>query len=214
MDEAWGEAMGLIQRGLNAWDDPKDGNTPLDEDESEGLIPEHIAKRSELNEWEAENIRAAIEWAGARTPDMLDEKVLRTLHKKMFGKTWKWAGKYRTSNKSIGRYAWQEVPRLMHDLLANTKAQYEAAEHSPDKLDGVAARFHHQLVLIHPWPNGNGRHAREATDLLLRRWGRPAFSWGRASKSDESRDVRREYLDALRAADGGSFEALMRFVRS
>lgn len=199
---------------LNARDDPKDGNTPLDEDESQGLIPEHISKRSELNEWEAENIRTGIEWAGARTPDMLNEKALRTLHKKMFDKTWAWAGKYRTSNKSIGPYTWQEVPRLMRDLLANTRAQYDEAKHSPDKVDAVAARFHHQLVLIHPWPNGNGRHAREATDLLLRRWGRPAFSWGMASKREENQEVRREYLGALRAADSGSLEALMRFVRS
>lgn len=200
--------------GLNSWDDEKDGNTPLDEDESEGLIPVHISKRAELNEWEAENIRAAIEWAELRTPDMLEEKALRTLHRRMFDKTWAWAGKYRTSDKSIGPYQWHEVPRLMSDLIENTKAQYERAKHSPEQLDAVAARFHHQLVLIHPWPNGNGRHAREATDLLLRRWGRPAFSWGRASKRAEDQDVRGEYLGALRAADSGNFEALMRFVRS
>lgn len=203
--EAWLETVGL---------NPMDGNTSLDEDELEGLIPEHIAKRSELNAWEAENIRAAMEWAGARTPDMLDEKALRTLHKKMFEKTWTWAGKYRTSNKSIGPYSWQEVPRLVQDLLANTRAQYEAVEHAAEQVDAVAARFHHQLVLIHPWPNGNGRHAREATDLLLRRWGRPPFSWGSASTRDDNQGARREYLNALRAADGGSFEALMRFVRS
>lgn len=199
---------------LTAWYDPEDGNTPLDEDESEGLIPEHIGKRAELNEWEAENIREAIAWAGVRTPDMLDEKALRTLHKRMFGKTWRWAGKYRTSNKSIGPFPWQEVPRLVKDLLENTKVQHEAAKHSPEELDAVAARFHHQLVLIHPWPNGNGRHAREATDLLLRRWGRPPFSWGAASKRADSQELRQEYLRALRAADAGKMEPLVRFVRT
>ncbi len=199
---------------MKAWDDAEDGNTPLDDDESEQLIPDHIVKRAELNEWEAENIRSAIAWAEARTPDMLNEKALRTLHKKMFEKTWKWAGTYRTSNKSIGPHAWYEVPRLIHDLLANTKAQYEASTHSPDQVDAVAARFHHQLALIHAWPNGNGRHAREATDLLLRRWGRPAFSWGAASERDDHQDVRQEYLHALRAADAGDFEPLMQFVRS
>lgn len=199
---------------LTVWYDPEDGNTPLDEDESAGLIPGHIARRAELNEWEAENIRAAIAWAGVRTPDMLDERALRTLHKKMFEKTWRWAGKYRTSNTSIGPYPWHEVPRLIRDLLENTKSQYQAAKRSPDELDEVATRFHHQLVLIHPWPNGNGRHAREATDLLLRRWGRPPFSWGAASKHAGNQELRQEYLRALRAADGGNVDLLMRFVRT
>lgn len=199
---------------LTAWYDPEDGNTPLDEDESEGLIPEHITKRAELNEWEAENIRAAIASVGVRTPDMLDERALRTLHKRMFEKTWRWAGKYRTSSKSIGPHPWQEVPRLVRDLLENTKVQYEGAKHSPAELDAVAARFHHQLVLIHPWPNGNGRHAREATDLLLRKWWRPPFSWGAASKRAENQQLRQEYLRALRDADGGNVEPLIRFVRT
>jgi fido (protein-threonine AMPylation protein) len=99
-------------------------------------------------------------------------------------------------------------------LLANTKAQYETAKHAPEELDAVATRFHHQLVLIHPWPNGNGRHAREATDLLLRRWGRPAFTWGAACTRSAAQDVRQEYLGALRAADAGDLALLMRFVRS
>jgi Fic-DOC domain mobile mystery protein B len=199
---------------LTAWHDPEDGNTPLDEDESEGLIPEHITKRAELNEWEAENIRAAIAWAAVRTPDMLKEGTLRALHKRMFEKTWSWAGTYRTSNKSIGPYPWQEVPRLIRDLLENTKTQYAAAKHSPDAIDELAARFHHQLVLIHPWPNGNGRHAREATDLLLRRWGRPPFSWGASSRRTDNQELRQDYLRALRAADAGNVEPLMRFVRT
>lgn len=199
---------------VNTWGDQGDGNTPLDPDETEGLIPDHIVTRAELNEWEAENIRAAMAWASSRSLDMLDEQQLRTLHQRMFDKTWRWAGRYRTTTKSIGPYAGHEVPRLVRDLLENTRAQHASARHSPDALDRMAAGFHHQLVLIHPWPNGNGRHAREATDLLLRRWGRPAFTWGAADARGGTRDVRQEYLAALRAADGGDFAPLMSFVRS
>ena len=196
------------------WGGEDGGNTPLDDDASDGLIPAHIVHRAELNAWEAENIRAALAWAARRTPDVLDERVLRALHQRMFGATWTWAGRYRTSDRSIGPYPWHEVPRLVRDLLANTKAQYEAAGGATAELDAVAVRFHHQLVLIHPWSNGNGRHARVATDLLLRRWGRPPFSWGAATARGEGEDVRAEYLRALRAADTGSFEPLQRFVRS
>jgi Fic-DOC domain mobile mystery protein B len=191
-----------------------DGETPLDENESEGLIPSHITKRSELNGWEAANIRDATEWSDARTPDVLRVTTLSTLHRRMFDKTWTWAGHYRTSDKSISPFAWSEVPRLVNDLVENTKAQYDYSDRSPAALDAIAARFHHQLVWIHPWPNGNGRHARLATDLLLRRWGRPPFSWGSASPHPNTAALRQEYLHVLRAADGGHFEALSHFVRS
>jgi fido (protein-threonine AMPylation protein) len=132
----------------------------------------------------------------------------------MFGATWEWAGSYRTSEKSISPFHWSEVPRLVEDLLANTRVQYEHANASPDALDSLAARFHHKLVHIHPWPNGNGRHARLTTDLLLRRWGRPPFSWGSATKYADDATPRKAYLTALRQADAGSYEELIRFVRT
>jgi Fic-DOC domain mobile mystery protein B len=199
---------------VNAFTDSGDGNTPLNEDEAEGLIPPHISNRSELNGWEAENIKEAMEWAEARSPDMLDAKALRALHMRMFGKTWQWAGNYRTSGNNISSYTWPEIPRLVNDLLENTRTQYENVKDSLAGLDALAARYHHQLVLIHPWPNGNGRHARLATDLLLRRWGRPQFTWGSASSHSNAAQLRKDYLKALRAADDGSYDELNQFVRS
>lgn len=212
--EAHGAALGLTEMEVSMWAQDGDGNTPLDEDESEELIPSHISMRSELNEWEAENIREAFEWAEARRPDVLDANTLRTLHKRMFEKTWTWAGKYRTSERSISPHRRSDVPRLVNDLVANTREQYEHAKASSKALDELAARFHHQLVLIHPWSNGNGRHARLATDLLLRRWGRPHFSWGSATDHGDDSALRKSYLTSLRAADAGNFDALFRFVRS
>jgi Fic-DOC domain mobile mystery protein B len=199
--------------GDTAWSH-EDGDTPLDEDESAGLIPAHIVRRAELNAWEAENIREAIAWSERRRVDMLDLRALRALHQKMFAKTWRWAGTYRTSDKSIGPYPWYDVPRLLTDLIRDTKAQYAIALDSVDGLDALAVRFHHQLVRIHPWPNGNGRHARLATDLLLRNWGRPPFSWGSRSVGVDAATTRSTYLEALRAADAGRYDALMRFVRT
>ncbi len=151
--------------------------------------------------------------ARQQTLDM-DSNAVRTLHKKMFAQTWTWAGIYRTSEKSISRYSWAEVPRLVRDLLANTQEQFEVIKDSAEALDQLAARFHRQLVLIHPWPNGNGRHARLATDLLLQRWGRPLFTWGSRSNHADGAALRRSYLTSLRDADAGRFEPLERFVRS
>lgn len=190
-----------------------DGNTPLDENELEGLIPPHLTTRAELNQWEARNIALAYEWIAKRTPDVLDLKSLRELHRRMFDETWIWAGSFRRSDKSISPYHWTEVSRLVRDLLANTQVRYEQGERTPEALDDLAVRFHHELVRIHPWPNGNGRHARLAAELLVSSWGRPPFSWGGAKHETSVSELRARYLGALKSADAGEFDELTRFAR-
>ena len=153
--------------------------------------------------------------ADGNTPlDVLDVDTLEELHRRMFGQTWTWAGAYRTSERTISPYSWPEVPRLVRDLLANAATQHDALVGDHDALDELAARFHHELVRIHPWPNGNGRHSRLATELLLRRWGRPPFTWGAASGGADQLANRDRYIAALRRADHGEFKQLYEFVRA
>lgn len=193
---------------------PGDGNTPLEEDELDGLIPSHLETRAELNQWEGKNLELATEWIAERALDVLDTEMLKELHRRMFGQTWEWAGTFRRSQKNISPFDWPQVPRLLHDLVENTKAQFAACEGDREQLDQLAARFHHDLVRIHPWPNGNGRHGRMATDLLLRMWKRPPFSWGAVSGIAEPTSARERYIDALRRADAHEYASLYVFVRS
>lgn len=72
-----------------------DAATPLAHEEREGLIPSYITLRRELNQAEQENILAAEEWAFARKRDVLSEQALKALHKRMFGRVWRWAGAFR-----------------------------------------------------------------------------------------------------------------------
>lgn len=186
------------------------GATPLDPDEAIGLIPAHITTCEQLDEWEAENILAGTRWAAARRrKDVLDDLFVRELHRRMFGRTWKWAGNYRATAKNIGvppeRIA-VEVRKLMDDV----KVQIER---KVAPLDEIAARFHHRLVSIHPFANGNGRHARLMADLLLAANGAEPFDWGRGDLVHEG-DARKHYLEALRAADARNFAPLLAFVRS
>lgn len=191
------------------------GATPLDDDETEGLIPANVRTKSERNAWEALNIAHAQELAFSRNAtDPLSADALRELHRQMFGETWKWAGTFRRSDKNLSPYNWSQVPALVHDLVQDTRARYEASLKTPAALDEIAMRFHHRLVRIHPWPNGNGRHARLATDLLLRYWGQPPFTWGSNSDLMSRGTARTRYLVALRAADEGDFGLLQEFVRS
>lgn len=194
-----------------------EGNTPLDQSEIEGLIPLHLVTRAELNQWEAINLELTVVWLSGRSLDILKIDSLKELHRRMFGQTWTWAGTFRRSDKNISPFNWPEVPRLVVDLLANTVTQYEALKSDHAALDKLAARFHHELVRIHPWPNGNGRHGRLATELLLEQWERPPFSWGAdhggVSQTDNRKRNRDRYIDALRHADSGEYEQLYAFVR-
>jgi Fic-DOC domain mobile mystery protein B len=194
--------------------EPVDGNTPLDDDERDGLIPGHIRTKTELNQWEALNIAQAHQWlARRRSTSVLRVEFLRELHRRMFGRTWKWAGAFRKSEKNISPYHWTDVPRLLQDLIGDTEAQLAARTEAADS-DEIAMRFHHRLVRIHPWPNGNGRHARLATDALLTQLRRPKFTWGGGRDLETAGDARVAYVASLRRADAGDFDPLRAFVRS
>ena len=187
------------------------GATPLDPDESAGLVPGHIATREQLDEWEADNILAGERWAAraAGRRAILDDAFVRELHRRMFDRTWKWAGTYRATEKNIG-VAPERIAVELRNLLEDTKARL-SGKVAP--LDEIGARFHHRLVSIHPFANGNGRHARLMTDLLLAANGAAPFTWGQGDLV-RAGEVRERYLAALRAADARDFAPLIAFVRS
>jgi Fic-DOC domain mobile mystery protein B len=188
-----------------------DGNTPLSPEELADLIP-NLATKEELNEWERENILLAREWAiiDRTSPvGMASDEYVRKLHGKMFDQTWKWAGEYRHTEKNIGVSVHEIRDRLM-GLLGDVRYWIENNTYSPDE---VAVRFHHRLVFVHPFPNGNGRHARLVADVLAMKLGRPTFTWGSANLITEG-EARTRYLEAIRAADDGNVQPLLNFARS
>jgi Fic-DOC domain mobile mystery protein B len=186
-----------------------DGQTPLSHEERDGLIPSYITLRNELNEAEQANILEAQQWAYARKNDVLNQRFLNTLHARMFGNVWKWAGKFRTSGKNIGVDAYK-ITTDLQQLIDDCKYWINCKTYDADE---IAARFHHRLVFIHLYPNGNGRHARMAADLLLRAMNQPTFTWGSENLAREN-EIRTQYIAALRAADGHDYGPLLKFVRS
>ena len=186
-----------------------DASTPLSAEEREGLIPSYISLRHELNEAEQANILEAEQWAFARKRDVLDERFLTALHKRMFGRVWRWAGKFRLTERNVGVDPYR-IATDLRQLLDDSR--YWIAQ-GTDPPDDICVRFHHRLVTIHPFPNGNGRHARLATDLLLVARGQSRFSWGRTSLVTPG-ETRHAYVAALRAADARDIGPLLEFVRS
>ncbi|UGY30434.1 mobile mystery protein B (plasmid) [Bradyrhizobium barranii subsp. apii] len=190
-----------------------DDATPLTPAERDGLRQSWITHRRDLNEAEQENIVQGAAWArrrrGLTAPHLLDDGFARRLHGRMFGDVWEWAGAYRQTERNIGVAAYRIAP----DLAALFDDVRYWIEHDTYPADEIAARFHHRLVSIHPFPNGNGRHARLMADLLIEKLGGALFSWGGGSLADVG-ELRARYVATLQAADGHDIRPLLAFARS
>jgi len=185
------------------------GSTPLDSEELSKLIPVHLTTQEELNAWEEKNILAAQRWA-FKQKEILSVDFIKKLHAHMFNKTWKWAGKFRNSEKNIG-IDWLYIPVKIKELCDDVQYQLDHNIYSKDE---IVVRFHHRLVWIHAFPNGNGRHARLIADLLITLQGNKRFTWGMNQDLYKSNPVRKQYIEALQLADRGDYLKLLVFARS
>ena len=186
-----------------------DGHTSLAEEDRRGLIPSYISTRRELFEAEERNISRALLRRSPTVEQVLDDAYLRSLHHDMFGDVWNWAGHYRTRDTNIG-VPFERIPGAVRALVLDARTWVEFDTYTPDEL---AVRFHHRLVAIHPFPNGNGRHGRIAADYLIAGLGGTVFTWGaRSGKGID--ELRRIYLAALYTADTGDEVELLAFARS
>lgn len=185
------------------------GSTPLEHEELAELIPDHITTQEELNAWEEKNILNAQSWA-FKQKEILNISFIKQLHEHMFNKTWNWAGQFRKSDKNIGIH-WPHISTKTKELIDDVCYQLEHVTFSKDE---IAVRFHHRLVWIHPFPNGNGRHARLIADLLIVQQGNNRFSWGMHQDLYKSTPIRKQYIESLRLADHGNYSKLLTFARS
>ncbi|MEP7257880.1 MAG: mobile mystery protein B [Flavitalea sp.] len=193
--------------------DYTDGQTPLEENEKEGLLIKTISTRSELDEFEQQNIEKAVLWTMKRkfkAVDILSESFIKELHRKMYADVWKWAGEFRKTNKNLGVDKLEisvELRKLIDDCI------FWIDKKSFDD-DEIAVRFKHRLVSIHCFANGNGRHSRLIADIISEQiFKKPVFSWGAANLVKQG-DARKTYLNTVKAADKGNYDLLIAFSRS
>lgn len=191
----------------------EEGQTPLEEEEREGLLIPTIATRGELDEFEQNNIEQAILWSVKRSfkaSSVFAEAFIQQVHQQMYGRVWEWAGSFRKTNKNIGVDKWQ-VGMELKKLLDDARYWYKHSTFSPDE---QALQFKHRLVGIHCFPNGNGRHSRLMADIIISKLFRqPVFSWGAVNLTRKG-EARAAYLRALRSADAGDIRPLLQFARS
>ena len=184
-----------------------DNSTPLTEEEKQQLKAKWITNRTELNELETKGIADAEIWLLKNKKDILNETFIKNLHKKMFGDIWKWAGTFRTTERNIGVAPYEIQPKLKI-LLDDVRFWIDNRTFSPKE---IAIRFHHRLVQIHPFPNGNGRISRLMADLLMKQFGLPVLDWGSGNLTEIS-ELRKKYISALQDADNGDYSSLLNFI--
>lgn len=194
--------------------DADEGQTELTADEKKGLKPAYITYRAELNDEEQVSILRAERWLSTQKPppaplNFADHTFIREVHKRMYGDVWDWAGEYRTCDRNTGVDLWL-IHEEMHKFIGDAQWWISHQTYLPEEL---AVRFHHRLVWIHPFPNGNGRLCRFLADHLVMRLGSHRFSWGSKSLTNAG-DLRKAYIAALQQADKGDFTALLAFSRS
>jgi Fic-DOC domain mobile mystery protein B len=191
----------------------QDGQTPLSEEEKDGLLIKTITTHGELDELEQLNIEKAIEWTiktKFKKDKILTEEFIKLLHKKMFGNVWSWAGEFRKSEKNIG-VKWIMVGIELKALLNDTKYWIENNTYPNDE---IAIRFKHRLVNIHCFPNGNGRHSRIMADIIMESiLGNEPFTWNQSNmvKADQTR---KNYINAIREGDQGNIQPLIDFAKN
>lgn len=191
----------------------EEGQTPLDEEEMEGLLIETISTRAELDEFEQHNIEKAIEWTLRRkfkAEKIFSEEFILALHKQMFSDVWKWAGEFRRSNKNMG-CDWKQVGMQLKQL--NDDAKYWLKNNTYSEVE-MAIRYKHRIVSIHCFSNGNGRHSRLMADIIISHiFGKNVFTWGGANLNKKS-DARTNYLRSVKKADQGEMKSLIAFSKT
>lgn len=198
------------------------GSTPLTEEDAKGLLIESVLNRETLNLVEAENITKAKTYFLTHRKKYSDLDYLfsdicvRDVHQRMFGEVWSWAGSYRSHDTSIG-FPFEQVAAATRNLMLNLRERVRHVDDSAEEIDMLAIQLHFELVSIHPFPNGNGRHTRQMADLLLAALARPPFSWNETALIRDT-DVRRSYIAAIEHAYAydtkGDLTPLLQFARS
>lgn len=192
------------------FEEPK-GATPLGPDEMQGLKHKQITTRGQLDELEQANIIEGLQWlARRRQGDVLQEDFIRALHVRLFGGVWDWAGTFRQRDVNIGDVDRLQIAVQLRMLLDNARFWVDEEVYPPLE---AGARFHHRMVQIHPFPNGNGRHARIAADIFLKDYfEHPAIDWAGGYNLQIENERRDTYIAALQSADVGDFDPLLVFV--
>ncbi|MDR4485811.1 MAG: mobile mystery protein B [Nitrospirales bacterium] len=182
-----------------------------------GLILERLSTPAARNAAEAEAISLSYDKHVFRArrkkqgTDWLTDDFLRKVHADMFGTIWEWGGQYRQTQLNIG--VQPHVIREQIKLLTGDFHSWNEANSTMPVVE-IAARLQHRLTQIHPFLNGNGRHARLMTDIFLYSRRHPIPQWPQIQLMSQGNQVREHYIRAMENADEGNLTDLIQFIEA
>ena len=191
------------------------GATPGDD--TSGLLQRQLTDRSARNAAELDAISRAYNKHVYRArrkrsgSEWLTDQFIRTVHRDMFGEIWEWAGKYRTAALNIG-VDFHLIPEQIK-LLCGDFNYWNSDKSSMPPLE-IAARLQNRLTRIHPFINGNGRHARLITDIYFYSVKQPLPKWPQIQLLSEGDQIRTQYIEAMKAADKDDYRELIGFMKN
>jgi cell filamentation protein len=160
----------------------------------------HITSKREMDRTEGrEQVRALEELAGLYDRDhrFTAADVCR-IHQLWLGRIYPWAGQYRQVNVGKGAFSFAaaaQIPKLMVEFENGVLARHTPCRQAGvEDLAAVLAEVHVELVLIHPFREGNGRVARILAVLMGLQAGLPALFFDKLSGRK-----RQQYFAAVRA---------------
>ena len=187
----------------------RDGNTPLDQNQIDGLLFSHVTTMGELDQLEDENIQKGLAWLNHYKGQFLSTDFTKKLHGKLFGDVWSWAGTFRKNDVNLSKVSSYDIQIELKKLFLDVETWIKYKSISWDE---IPAQFHHRLVCIHPFPNGNGRISRIMTEYFEKKNNKPITSWSE-SLSNFPKKRRGDYIKALQEADRGNINQLIEFMK-
>ena len=184
-------------------------------DDVSGLLQESLVDRRDRDAAELEAIaraydkyvyRARRKKAGAA---WLTDELIRRVHFDMFGGIWDWGGRYRTGSTNIG-VEWRQIPEQVARIIGDF--EYWTSPKSGMSFLEIAARLQNRLTRVHPFKNGNGRHARLITDIFFYSREHDLPKWPQLQRLPHGDRIRKQYLSAMKKADGEDYKDLMKFI--
>ena len=102
-------------------------------------------------------------------------------HRRWLGNVYEWAGEYRSVNIGKGNFqfaACAQIPRLMDGLDSKILSAYTPCEGMTEsQLADAIAIVHVELILIHPFREGNGRLSRLLMNVMALQAGWPELDF-------------------------------------
>jgi cell filamentation protein len=138
------------------------------------------------------------------------------MHKDWLGGIYEWAGKYRTVEMQKGSFRWPPAIRVSQNMAILEKdflrKQTPCREGKLEKVSAAVAAVHAELLLVHPFREGNGRLARWLADLMFLQAGYPLPLYNFSGSGSTKRKI--EYLNAVIKGYSQETQPLADFFRT